>query len=197
MDLAVQVKNRDMKIGDTIEKNGITYKLVPEGVGDRCAGCTFRNVGCPDWNSSPDGALCAKGIWHIVNSVRPSLSPLDVQIGGAHYKERGVQPIEFVERNKLTFSEGCVVKYITRWRDKNGKEDLEKILHYVDFIRHFGHHKARVYTWEITVFEYIRSNNLNYFEGNVISKLCSWINTGEEKHLDYIVTSVKELMKDA
>lgn len=61
-------------------------------------------------------------------------NPLDVQVGGGHYKTRAIQPIEYIHANNLNYSEGAIVKYITRWRDKNGFEDLEKIKHYVDLL---------------------------------------------------------------
>ena len=58
----------------------------------------------------------------------------DQQIGGDHYKGCGIQPIEYIHANKLDFIQGCVVKYITRFREKNGLEDLEKIKHYIDLL---------------------------------------------------------------
>lgn len=60
--------------------------------------------------------------------------PLGVQIGGAHYKGRKIQPVEYIHANGLTFLEGCIVKRITRWRDKNGIQDLRKIIHEVQLI---------------------------------------------------------------
>jgi hypothetical protein len=62
------------------------------------------------------------------------MSALDVQVGGAHYKGRAIQPIEYISANNLNFCEGSIVKYITRWRDKGGVNDLEKIKHYVDLL---------------------------------------------------------------
>lgn len=61
-------------------------------------------------------------------------NPLDVQVAGQHYKTKAIQPIEYIHANNLNYSEGAIVKYITRWRDKNGFEDLEKIKHYVDLL---------------------------------------------------------------
>lgn len=61
-------------------------------------------------------------------------SALDVQVGGGHYKKKAIQPVEFISANGLNFLEGCVVKRITRWRDKNGIEDLQKIKHEVDLL---------------------------------------------------------------
>ena len=59
---------------------------------------------------------------------------LDVQVGGDHYKELKIQPIQYIHANNLGYCEGNVVKYITRWRDKGGKADLEKVKHYVDLL---------------------------------------------------------------
>jgi hypothetical protein len=56
----------------------------------------------------------------------------DKQIGGNHYKDFKIQPIEFITMNKLSFIQGCVVKYICRFDRKNGKEDLDKIIHYCE-----------------------------------------------------------------
>lgn len=61
-------------------------------------------------------------------------SPLDVQVGGGHYKDYVIQPVEFITKNNLGFLEGCVVKRICRFRDKNGREDLEKIKHEIDLL---------------------------------------------------------------
>lgn len=61
-------------------------------------------------------------------------SALDVQIGGDHYKSLKIQPIEYILANGLGFCEGNVVKYVTRWRDKGGIQDLEKIKHFIDIL---------------------------------------------------------------
>lgn len=54
------------------------------------------------------------------------------QIGGNHYEKRKIQPIEYIENNSLGFHEGNVIKYITRYKDKNGVEDLKKALWYIE-----------------------------------------------------------------
>jgi len=54
------------------------------------------------------------------------------QIGGNHYTHFKIQPIEFITKNKLSFIQGCIIKYICRFENKNGIEDLEKIKHYCD-----------------------------------------------------------------
>ena len=59
---------------------------------------------------------------------------LNVQVAGNHYKGKAIQPVEYIHANKLNFLEGCIVKRITRWRDKDGFQDLEKIKHEVDLL---------------------------------------------------------------
>ena len=63
-----------------------------------------------------------------------AFNALDKQVGGSHYKDKGIQPIIYIHANELGFCEGNVVKYITRWRDKNGIADLEKAKHYIELL---------------------------------------------------------------
>ena len=62
------------------------------------------------------------------------MSAKDYQIGGSHYKNKGIQPIEYIMTNGLGFCEGNVIKYVSRWRDKNGLDDLLKAKHYLEFL---------------------------------------------------------------
>lgn len=62
------------------------------------------------------------------------MSALDKQINGNHYKDKGIQPIVYIHANDLGFCEGNVVKYVTRWREKGGKADLEKAIHYLELL---------------------------------------------------------------
>jgi hypothetical protein len=67
----------------------------------------------------------------------PQPSALDVQVAGGHYKDKKIQPVQYIHANGLGFLEGCIVKRITRWRDKPAAtrfEDLEKIKHEVDLL---------------------------------------------------------------
>ena len=62
------------------------------------------------------------------------MSAYDKQIGGKHYQNFSIQPSKFVIENELLFPEGCAIKYICRHRFKNGKEDLEKAVHFIEMI---------------------------------------------------------------
>lgn len=54
----------------------------------------------------------------------------DKEVGGKHYSEMVIEPIELIDALNLDFSQGNIVKYISRYRHKKGLEDLEKALHY-------------------------------------------------------------------
>lgn len=58
----------------------------------------------------------------------------NTQVGGNHYAKYAIQPTEYIIKNKLDFCEGNVVKYVTRYKDKNGIEDLRKARHYLDIL---------------------------------------------------------------
>ena len=62
------------------------------------------------------------------------MSALDHQEGGTHYAKLKIQPIEYIHANGIGFPEGSVIKYVTRWRDKNGIADLKKARHFIDLL---------------------------------------------------------------
>lgn len=71
----------------------------------------------------------------VLPSRKPgAASALDAQAGGDHYKKLVVQPIEYIHANGIPFAEGSVIKYVTRWRDKGGIEDLKKARHFLDLL---------------------------------------------------------------
>lgn len=54
---------------------------------------------------------------------------LNEQIGGNHYKMMKIQPIVLITRTDCDFLQGSIIKYISRYKNKNGKEDIEKAKH--------------------------------------------------------------------
>lgn len=57
----------------------------------------------------------------------------DVQIGGEHYKKhKGYEPWDVVNAWNLGYLDGTALKYIARWRDKNGIQDLKKAIHFLE-----------------------------------------------------------------
>ena len=62
------------------------------------------------------------------------MSALDKQEGGRHYKDFKIQPIEFIHANGIPYMEANVIKYVCRHREKNGREDLLKAIHYLELL---------------------------------------------------------------
>jgi hypothetical protein len=62
------------------------------------------------------------------------MNATDTQVGGSHYKDMAIQPVQYIHKNNLSYLEGNVIKYITRHKSKNGKADVEKALHYCQLI---------------------------------------------------------------
>lgn len=61
-------------------------------------------------------------------------SALETQVGGDHYKDMTIQPIEFIMENNIGFVEGNIIKYICRYSRKNGAEDVKKVIHYANLL---------------------------------------------------------------
>ena len=57
------------------------------------------------------------------------------QVGGDHYKNLNVQPIDFIEGNNLGWCEGNAIKYITRHHLKGGEQDIDKAIHYLQLLK--------------------------------------------------------------
>lgn len=71
----------------------------------------------------------------------------DVQHGGDHYKTKAIQPWDFIVSNNIGFLEGNAIKYLCRWRDKGGIQDLEKARHYIDKLIEVERAKAEGPIW--------------------------------------------------
>ena len=63
-----------------------------------------------------------------------SLEALSRQPGGSHYKDMAIQPVEFITANDIAYREANVIKYVCRHKAKNGREDLEKAMHYLEML---------------------------------------------------------------
>lgn len=71
------------------------------------------------------------------------MTALDKQVDGNHYKDLPIQPVEYIYANALGYFEGNVVKYVSRWRKKNGIADLEKAKHYIELLIQLENRSAR------------------------------------------------------
>ena len=99
------------------------------------------------------------------------------QIGGDHYRSE-YQHWDFVENNGLGYLEGCATKYATRWRNKHGRQDLEKAKHYVDKLMELhmsARHRVRrgqASPEELNLF--CDANHLSQVERMVVVSLSNW-----------------------
>ncbi len=51
------------------------------------------------------------------------------QVGGSHYKDFKIEPIEFILSNNIGYCEGNIIKYICRHAAKGGVQDIDKVIH--------------------------------------------------------------------
>ena len=61
-------------------------------------------------------------------------NPLTEQVGGDHYSKLAIQPAVYAEQNKLSYLQGTIIKYVTRYKDKGGVEDLAKAMHSIQIL---------------------------------------------------------------
>lgn len=72
-----------------------------------------------------------------------AFNALGKQVAGNHYKDLPIQPVEFIHANAIGYFEGNVIKYVSRWRKKNGVADLEKAKHYIELLIELEARNAR------------------------------------------------------
>lgn len=61
----------------------------------------------------------------------------ETQIAGNHYSKLKIQPMRYALENELNYGQANAVKYITRYKDKNGIEDLKKAIHCIELLIEF------------------------------------------------------------
>ena len=98
-------------------------------------------------------------------------SALNEQVGGDHYKKLGIQPIELIRDINANFFQGNVIKYVTRYKDKNGVKDLEKAKHYLELMKHLKPQTDTELHGDYimaAIVNYSTSNNLGTLETDII-----------------------------
>jgi len=71
--------------------------------------------------------------------VSKCCKPTQKQIGGNHYQNLAIQPVEYCFKNKLDNLQSNVIKYVTRFKAKNGLQDLQKAKHYIDLLIQYNY----------------------------------------------------------
>lgn len=130
------------KVGDTfVDQKRETWRLdslIPEGK-------IFAGEWvCTELNSGDEGIWSVQSINQCLDAANtPKIisSALDTQIGGSHYKSMPIQPMEYSMKNGLDACQHTIIKYVTRFREKGGIEDLEKAKHCIDLLIGFEKEK--------------------------------------------------------
>ncbi len=98
----------------------VNYTIIPSTqVAD------FEEKKSTDWTPAPED----------IEAMNKKAS--ETQIGGSHYSDMAIQPIEFIHKNGLSFIQGNVIKYVCRYKSKGGIEDLNKAKHCIDLLIEF------------------------------------------------------------
>lgn len=71
------------------------------------------------------------------------MSAFDKQVGGNHYRTMAIQPAEYITRNKIGFLEGNAIKYISRYKHKGGRQDLQKAIQCLEMLIEFNDREAQ------------------------------------------------------
>jgi len=82
--------------------------------------------------ATQDVEIIKQAIQDLKQVMKQQTTANETQIGGDHYKAKSIQPWDFIAANQIGYFEGNIVKYVSRWRNKGGINDLKKARHYLD-----------------------------------------------------------------
>lgn len=130
-------EHKDKKVGESGYSHDGRYRIVNEA---RMKNPETREwMDCIIYSSVDKGSLYVREkddffekFVEVVDSKNKN--PLQTQVGGNHYKDLKIQPIEFIHANNLDFMTANVVKYVVRAKNKNGSQDIRKAIHYCQLI---------------------------------------------------------------
>lgn len=124
------------------------------------------------------------------------MSANDRQVGGTHYVSEH-QHWDFIEENGIGYLEAAATKYLMRWRQKNGVQDLEKSLHYSEKLLELhvrGDRNQRGCATHSEVQRFCRVNNLPDLETTIVAGLMRWRTTSD---LRIAISYLKRLIQMA
>lgn len=116
------------------------------------------------------------------------MKAIDNQIGGSHYKVMTFQPIELIALTKCSFIQGCIIKYISRYKNKNGAQDIRKCIHYAQLAMELGDERGCSDDWFTEVNEYVLRNRLTILQRRII--ILALYNS-----YDQVIQSCRELLQ--
>jgi len=128
-------------------------------------------------------------------------------INRSHYRNQAIQPIQLILDWFMGFCEGCIIKYVSRWREKDGVADLYKALDYISYLQ-----SAPGYPAWLTVVRkavslasgqrlhcetYLAKNHITGLEAGVIRAIVIWNLRGERHQLAVAKETLLELINQA
>lgn len=149
----------------------------------------------------------------ISTNTSKGLTALDIQIGGDWYKTLAIQPHEFAMANHYDSCAANVVKYVTRHRAKNGRQDIEKALHYVALRQHLTSGASLVEQmviylrgetfwgrWRksnghtIAMVTYVQANGIYGYEMDALLALETWLDHGQREDREALETALQKIL---
>lgn len=103
---------------------------------------------------------------------------LRVQVGGDHYKNLRLQPVEFILWNDWDFCAGCALKHIVRHRAKNGLQDIQKAKHYLALRHQLWTDNIEPKTPpqnRVSMNDFLLANDIGGHEANALLSLETWV----------------------
>lgn len=122
------------------------------------------------------------------------MSALTSQVGGDHYRNKAIQPVQFSMANELDACAHSILKYVTRHREKHGRRDLEKALHFVDLRLELATVEHRVTVWRITMENYCRANQVPQPETYALKLLGVWLQSGDPDYARLLKNAIRRII---
>lgn len=120
-----------VKGGDGLRVGEIPAALSPSG---------FRSIPMGGYHTlAPNSVTIShKDAEEYLADTGQPRDPMKRQVGGMHYRDFPIQPTEFAQKNGYDACSFSILKYLARYRTKNGVEDLRKARHYVEIREAIG-----------------------------------------------------------
>lgn len=126
----------------------------------------------------------------------------DHQVSGNHYLQMAIQPFELTLANDLGGVEHTIIKYVSRWPDKGGIDDVRKARHTLDFLIEDAEElialrtPRRWITARVTAHQYCTANQLPKLESEVVRHICFWSHNQEVRELHCCAEVLDQILAD-
>lgn len=99
------------------------------------------------------------------------MKAIESQVGGNHYKDMAFQPIELIAALRCSFIQGCIIKYVSRYKNKNGAQDIKKCIHYAQLaIELDDKRRCNDKALSMNINRYILKNKLTILQRRIITQ---------------------------